>query len=82
MNDDNSFVERPTGVLREKRAVHDLTERLIATAENGKAIPWPRASVGTSRVLSLLRRGLKVRVSKTSAGTYLAWCERIEAPKP
>ena len=83
---DNGFVERPklwgyraAGSRFAKPYVPPLTERtlrLLATAENGRAIPWPRSNPGTA-AKTLKRRGYKVHVAKQPEGTYLAWCERI-----
>jgi len=77
MSDDNGFVERPTIWKRGPTDPNCLTIRLRATAENGKAVRISRYLSGDYRRMP----GFKLHCAKQPDGTYLAWCERIEAPK-
>jgi hypothetical protein len=79
MSDDNEFVERPIGGSRRgnKRDPQSLSGRLRATADNGKAVKVDRPPVGVYERLRL--QGFLLRSAKQPDGTYLAWCERIEA---
>ena len=54
--------------------------KLRQTATNGKAVPIRYRQVVAGSYISILRReGLKVRTRKCPDGTFVAWCERIEA---
>jgi hypothetical protein len=76
MSDDNGFVERPVHTHSGNK-MSMLIKRLAETADNGKAVVFPRASLGNNS-LALLRRGLKGHIAKQADGTYVAWCERVE----
>lgn len=74
----NGFVARPEHDPKRGGRGHigDTLKRLMATADNGMAIPWRSTSAGKQTAL-LRRRGFRFRAYKTAAG-YVAWCERIE----
>lgn len=79
MGEDNGFVERPVRRERGNR-LSERMRRLIQTSENGKAVVWPYRSLGGSGTRATLRRhGLEGHVQQEPDGTYVAWCERIEA---
>ena len=77
MSDDNGFVERPTHVAVRASSI---TSPLRETADNGKAIVVNGHNA--SDRTALLRAGFRLHVRKQTDGTFLAWCERIEAPAP
>ena len=80
MSQDNGFVERPVVTGRGRRGGETIIGRLRRTAENGKAIPIKdRNSVAGSYHKSMKAEGLQLRTAKQPDGTYLAWCERIDA---
>lgn len=69
----SEFIDRPTL----HRRLSDKMTRLIETADNGKAIPWPKSNLG-GYVKTLARRGLQGHCARLPDGTSAAWCERIE----
>lgn len=73
MSDDNGFVERPIrGVCREG----SMASRLIATAENGKAVLVKRS---TNYQNYLKSKGYAFRKSIIGApeGMAFAWCTKL-----
>ena len=82
MSDDDGFVERPR-VIGDGRSGQPgaLAKKLMETAANGKAIVMDRPGLGALGE-TLKRRGFQGHIARQPDGTYLAWCERIEAPKP
>ena len=80
MSQDNGFVERPdyqrprTGAFRPG----SVMARLRETADNGKAIVIIGGHGGVDYT-AMRRQGLRLHCIKQSDGTYLAWCERIDA---
>jgi len=84
MSEDNGFVERPVKYAVRRGANQQLGEkmvRLVATLDNGKAVPWARSSIGGQHFAQLKRRGLRACIARQPDGTYLAWCERIDPVK-
>ena len=79
MSDDNGFVERPTARSGKATSADSLQSRVIATADNGKAI---QIRVGQLDYAGLRRRGFRLHTAIQPDGRLLAWCERIEAPAP
>ena len=81
MSQDNGFVERPV-VTRGRRSSETVIGRLRRTADNGKAIRvTDRSAVTGNYHKTLKRQGLQLRTAKQLDGTYLAWCERIDAAR-
>ena len=75
--DINGFVERPAKRATTRSAI---IQRLIATESNGRAIPVrDRDHVNGSYVKALRDLGLRIHTHKQSDGTFVAWCERIDA---
>ena len=81
MSDDDGFVKRPKMLSGESaRKTDSVLGRLRQTADNGRAIALKTRFSGASLILR--RQGFLLRSARQPDGTYLAWCERIEAPKP
>lgn len=78
MSDDNGFVERPEQLKKNNGGA--LSDRLRATAENGKAILAKKTDAGRRL------KGYRIRTTQNGApdGMVFMWAERIadEAPKP
>lgn len=80
MSEDNGFVERPT--TRRSWAIGPVTRRLIETAANSKAIPWPWSSHG-AYAATLLRHGYRMHTLRVAEGQWVAWAEKIpESERP
>ena len=67
-------IPRPVTMRRLKDGI---MERLMATADTGRAILFPDRSRLGGRVSTLLAKGFRLRTTKTPEGVA-AWCERIE----
>jgi len=84
MSEDNGgFVERPVKYAVRRgvaRALGEKMARLVATLDNGKAVPWACSSIGGQHFAQLKRRGLRACIARQPDGTYLAWCERRREP--
>lgn len=76
MSEDNGFVERPTAfTYRDDTRV----EKLLQTAENGKAILMKATTAGGGYRAALWDRGYKLHLStrKAPPGLVYAWAEKV-----
>lgn len=69
----NGFIDRP------RKRYSPRMERLLETARNGKAIVWPRSSLG-AQIHTLRKFGLQGHITRVN-GRYIVWADKAPRRK-